>query len=361
MIEIRNLKKAYPDATPLEDVSVDIRDGDVIAVIGPSGTGKSTLLRCINLLERPSEGSIRIDGEEILDPSCDVSRMRMRLGMVFQSFNLFGHLTAIENVMLPQMDLAGKSKQEAYDRGMELLRRVGLANVALHYPEEMSGGQQQRVAIARALAMDPEMIMFDEPTSALDPTMVSEVQAVIRDLARSGKTMLIVTHEMHFARTVSNRVFYMDEGGIYEEGTPEEIFEHPKRELTRRFIQNLKVLEIAIRDRSFDFPGAYNAITEYCNKNQIPPKTGFRIQLVFEELVQQLLLPVLSDPAMRFSAEFSAKDESVRIAVDYGGEPYDLEETDNVLSLRLVKGVASEIHSEATDHETLRNRISIRL
>ena len=156
MIEIRNLNKTYPDATPLKNVSTDIRDGDVIAVIGPSGTGKSTLLRCINLLEKPTGGSIRINGEDILDPSCDVSRVRRKLGMVFQSFNLFGHLTAIENIMLPQMDLMGKTKQEAYDRGMELLRRVGLANTALHYPDQMSGGQKQRAAIARALAMDPD-------------------------------------------------------------------------------------------------------------------------------------------------------------------------------------------------------------
>ncbi|MDO5133290.1 MAG: amino acid ABC transporter ATP-binding protein [Eubacteriales bacterium] len=361
MIEIRNLKKSYPDATPLENVNADIRDGDVIAVIGPSGTGKSTLLRCINLLETPTAGSIRIDGEEILDPSCDVSRIRQKLGMVFQSFNLFGHLTAIENIMLPQMDLAGKSKQEAYNRGMELLHRVGLANVALHYPDEMSGGQKQRVAIARALAMDPEIIMFDEPTSALDPTMVSEVQAVIRDLARTGKTMLIVTHEMHFARTVSNRVFYMDNGGIYEDGTPEEIFEHPRKELTRRFIRNIKVLEIAISDRRFDFPDAYNRITEYCSRNQIPPKTGIRIQLVFEELVQQILMPVLPDPDLIFTVEYSGADESAEITVDYSGEPYDPEKTENTLSFTLLKGAVPEMTCGTSDHEELKNRIVIHI
>ena len=361
MIEIRNLKKAYPDGTPLEDVNVDIRDGDVIAVIGPSGSGKSTLLRCLNLLVRPTSGSIRIDGEEILDSACDVSRIRRKLGMVFQSFNLFEHLTAIENVMLPQIDLAGKSRQEAYDQGMELLRSVGLAHAALRYPDEMSGGQQQRVAIARALATDPEIIMFDEPTSALDPARTSDVLAVIRDLARNGKTMLIVTHEMQFARAVSNRVFYMDQGGIYEEGTPEQIFDHPEKELTRRFIRNTKVLEIAVADRFFDFPDAYNRISEYCSKNQIPPKTGLRIQLVFEELVQQILLPVLPDHLLLFTAEYSGTDESVAITVDYSGEPYDLEKTENSLSLKLLKGAVSEIHGETTDDETLRNRIVIRL
>ena len=361
MIEIRHLKKAYPNSTPLEDVNVDIRDGDVIAVIGPSGSGKSTLLRCINRLIEPTAGSILIDGEEILDPDCDVSHIRMKLGMVFQSFNLFEHLTAIENVMLPQIDLTGKSRQEAYDRGMELLHSVGLAHAALRYPDEMSGGQQQRVAIARALATDPEIIMFDEPTSALDPARTGDVQAVIRDLARNGKTMLIVTHEMQLARAVSNRVFYMDQGGIYEDGTPEQIFDHPKKELTRRFIRNIKVLEIAVEDRFFDYPEAYSRILEYCSKNQIPAKTGVRLQLVFEELVQQILLPVLQDHPLLFTAEYDHTDESVAVTAEYGGEPYDPEETENSLALKLLKAAVSEMRYETTGDEAMRNRIIIRL
>ena len=217
MIEIKNLKKEYPNVTPLKDVSVKINDGDVISIIGPSGTGKSTLIRCINLLETPTSGQIILDGEDITAKGTDVRRIRQKMGMVFQSLNLFGHLTVIENLMLAPMDLQGKSKQKAYDKAVELLKRVGLANKALSYPDELSGGQKQRVAIARTLAMDPEVVLLDEPTSALDPTMVFEVQAVIRDLSKSGKTMIIVTHEMNFAKAISNRVFYMDEGGIYEE------------------------------------------------------------------------------------------------------------------------------------------------
>ena len=238
MIRIEHLKQAYSNVTPLKDVSVEIHDGDVISVIGPSGTGKSTLLRCINQLEKPTSGRIWVDDEEITDPKCNINRIRQKMGMVFQSFNLFGHLTVIENIMLSPMDLLGKSRQAAYDEGMRLLRTVGLAEKALNYPDELSGGQKQRIAIARTLAMDPDVILLDEPTSALDPTMVGEVQAVIRELAKTGKTMMIVTHEMAFARAVSNRVIFMDGGFIIEEGHPEEVFGNPQQERTRRFLSN---------------------------------------------------------------------------------------------------------------------------
>ena len=200
MIEIKHLRKEYDTVTPIEDLSVTVNDGDVISLIGPSGTGKSTLLRCINMLETPTSGHIWIDDTEITDPNCDLDMVRRRMGMVFQSFNLFGHMTVIENIMFSPITLLDKPKQEAYDEGMKLLRMVGLAQKAMNYPDELSGGQKQRIAIARTLAMDPEIILFDEPTSALDPTMVGEVQAVIRDLSTTGKTLMIVTHEMDFAR-----------------------------------------------------------------------------------------------------------------------------------------------------------------
>ena len=359
MIEIRHLKKEYPDGTPLRDVNADIREGEVIAVIGPSGTGKSTLLRCLNLLETPTAGSIRIDGEEILDPACDANRIRRKLGMVFQSFNLFGHLTALENIMKPQMDLLSRSKQEAYDRSIGLLGRVGLTGAALQYPDELSGGQKQRVAIARALAMDPEIILFDEPTSALDPTMIGEVEAVIRDLARDGKTMMIVTHEMNFARNIANRVFYMDDGEIYEDGTPEQIFDNPRRELTRRFIRRIKVLEID--DSSRDFPGACSRIAHYCARNRIPPKTEMRIQLVFEELVHQLLMTELGKREIRFQAEYSETDGSAAIIVDYNGEPFDPETVKNELSLTLVRNAVSDLHDGPAKDGDCDNRLSMRV
>ncbi len=358
MIRIEHLKKEYPNVTPLKDVSVEIHDGDVISVIGPSGTGKSTLLRCINLLEKPTEGHIWIDDTEITDPRCDLGKVRQKMGMVFQSFNLFGHLTVIENLMLAPMDLLGKSKQEAYDRGMELLRTVGLAEKALNYPDELSGGQKQRIAIARTLAMDPAIILLDEPTSALEPTMVGEVQAVIRDLAKTGKTLMIVTHEMNFARAICNRMFYMDEGGIYEDGTPEQIFEHPQRENTRRFVRRLKVLELSIENRDYDFPGMAGEIDRYCKRNQIPYKSAHRVQQAFEELVQQMLMAKLTNPKIQIVIEYAETEERVLMTVNYNGAPRDMTKEGDELSLSILDRAAEEMNWQWKDGG---NQISLRI
>ncbi|MCR4710693.1 MAG: amino acid ABC transporter ATP-binding protein [Clostridia bacterium] len=348
MIELRHLRKAYEEATPLADVNAVIRDGDVISVIGPSGTGKSTLLRCINLLEMPTSGQILVNGTDITAKGFDPSAIRRRMGMVFQSFNLFGHRTVIENIMYAPVKLLHLTRQEAYDRGMELLRTVGLAEKALRYPDELSGGQKQRVAIARALAMDPEIILFDEPTSALDPTMVGEVQAVIRNLAQSGKTMMIVTHEMQFARSIANRVFYMDQGGIYEDGTPEEIYDHPQRERTRRFVQKLKALDLHIASRDFDFAGAFSEIDLYCYKSRIPPRIALSLQSVLEELCQQILLPQLAEPEISFSIEYSEKEETAAVFARYGGPSFDPENAEDRLALKVLKNrVSSMEHTYA--------------
>ncbi len=341
MIRIEHLKKAYPNVTPLKDVNAEIRDGDVISVIGPSGTGKSTLLRCINLLEKPTAGKIWFEDQEITDPKCDINRVRQRMGMVFQSFNLFGHKTVIENIMMAPMDLLGRSKQEAYDTGMRLLRTVGLAEKALNYPDELSGGQKQRIAIARTLAMDPEVILLDEPTSALDPTMVGEVQAVIRDLAGTGKTLLIVTHEMNFARAICNRVFFMDEGGIYEDGSPEQIFEHPQGENTRRFVYRLKVIEFHMESRGVDFPGMIGEVVSYCGRNQIERKLAGRIQLTFEE-VTQLLLAALEDPRIHAVCEYSEKTGIAEWTFLYNGPQQDVMTSGDDLVRSVLKGVTKE-------------------
>lgn len=359
MIELRHLNKTYENAVPLRDVSVTVNDGDVIAVIGPSGTGKSTLIRCINLLEKPTGGQILLNGEDITAKGYDVRRARRRMGMVFQSFNLFGHLTVIENIMKPQMDLLGRTKQEAYDTASELLARVGLSEKALNYPAELSGGQQQRVAIARTLAMDPEIILLDEPTSALDPTMVSEVQSVIRELSRSGKTMMIVTHEMNFARAISNRIFYMDEGGIYEEGTPDEIFLSPKKELTRRFIKRLKVIEFSINSRGFDFIGAAGQLDSYCIRSDVSPRQKNHVLLVFEELVQQILFS--RTQSIDVVTEHDPQLDETTVTVSYAGEPFDPKDTDNVLSYKIIKNAASEITWSYDASEPLPNRVFIRI
>ena len=343
MIELIHLEKKYENATPLKDVSAVIHEGDVISVIGPSGTGKSTLLRCINMLEQPTRGTILLDGEDITVPGYDLTKVRRRMGMVFQSFNLFGHLTVIENIMLAQTEILKKSKQDAYDTSVSLLKRVGLADKGLQYPDQLSGGQKQRVAIARTLAMDPDVILLDEPTSALDPTMVNEVQAVIRDLANSGRTMMIVTHEMRFAKAICNRVFYMDEGGIYEDGTPEEIFNHPKKDNTRRFIRQLRILELTIENKEFDFIGANTEIDSYCLQNDIPVHIRYRIRLAFEELVMLILLPVQNVFPITFTAEYSQTQKLVEITAVYGGTQFNPSESDNNLSYLILQKTANTI------------------
>ena len=362
MIRIEHLRKEYPNITPLKDVNVTIHKGDVISIIGPSGTGKSTLIRCINMLEKPTSGNIWVDDQCITDKKCNINKVRQKMGMVFQSFNLFNHMNIIENIMAAPMDLLKKSKQEAYDNGMALLRTVGLADKAFNYPDELSGGQKQRVAIARALAMDPEIILFDEPTSALDPTMVGEVQAVIRDLARKGLTMMIVTHEMKFARDVANRIFYMDEGGVYEEGTPDEIFGNPKKEKTIRFIKHLKVLENLITSKDFDFIGFNTALEEFGRKNQVAQRAILRAQAVFEELGVQIILPELTDAfKLSVALEYSQDEETLTMLMKYDGKHFDVRESDNILSLKLAQNASQSIDYAQCDEDGFTNLVTIKI
>lgn len=239
MIKVKNLKKHFGDLEVLRGIDEHISQGEVVVVIGPSGSGKSTFLRCLNLLETVTEGEVYVDDECINDPKVDVNKIRQKMGMVFQQFNLFPHLTIMENITLAPVLLKKMSKEEAVKRGQELLARVNLAEKADAYPAQLSGGQKQRVAIARALAMDPEIMLFDEPTSALDPEMVGEVLDVMKDLARAGMTMVIVTHEMGFAREVATRVLFMDQGVVMESGTPEDIFGNPQNERTRDFLSKV--------------------------------------------------------------------------------------------------------------------------
>lgn len=239
LIEIRNLGKSFEDHEVLKDISLDVHKGEVISIIGPSGCGKSTFLRSINLLEKPTSGSIKVEGVDILDPDTDVDMLRRKIGMVFQSFNLFPHKTVKENVMLAPVKLKIMTEEEASEKADMILKRVGLLNKADQYPSRLSGGQQQRVAIARALAMNPDVMLFDEPTSALDPEMVGEVLKIIKGLADYGMTMLVVTHEMGFAREISDRVLFFDEGVIAEENTPDEFFGNPQNERLKDFLSKI--------------------------------------------------------------------------------------------------------------------------
>ena len=236
MISVKNLKKSFHGLEVLKGISTEIKKGDVVCVIGPSGSGKSTFLRCLNMLEKPDSGEIRFAGENLTDPKTNLNLHRQKMGMVFQQFNLFPHMTVLENLTCAPLMLGKMNKTEAEAMAMELLGRVGLADRAGEYPNKLSGGQKQRVAIVRALCMDPEVMLFDEPTSALDPEMVGEVLDVMKTLARKGMTMIVVTHEMGFAREVSNRVLFMDEGIIMEDNTPEELFSNPKCERLKSFL-----------------------------------------------------------------------------------------------------------------------------
>ncbi len=238
MIKIRNLKKQFGALEVLKGVSVDIAERKVVVVIGPSGSGKSTFLRCINYLEEPTSGELEVDGIALANDA-SINQVRMEVGMVFQRFNLFPHMTVLENIVLAPMKVRKMNRAEAEQRARELLAKVGLAEKADAYPEQLSGGQQQRVAIARALAMRPKVMLFDEPTSALDPEMIKEVLEVMMSLAKEGMTMVVVTHEMGFAREVGDRVLFMDEGRIVEEGTPEEIFTQAKEERTKLFLSKI--------------------------------------------------------------------------------------------------------------------------
>ena len=236
MIKVENLHKKFHQLEVLKGIDVNVEKGEIIAIIGPSGSGKSTFLRCINRLEEPTDGKIFIDGENILDKKTDINKIREKVGMVFQHFNLFPHKTVMENIILAPMKLKGCTKEQAETKALELLQKVGLVEKKDTYPNKLSGGQKQRIAIARALAMEPEVMLFDEPTSALDPEMIKEVLDVMIDLAKDGMTMLIVTHEMGFAKNVASRILFMNDGIILEDETPEEFFNNPKHNRTKEFL-----------------------------------------------------------------------------------------------------------------------------
>ena len=311
LITISHLRKTFGSLDVLRDITTEVHRGEVISIIGPSGTGKSTFLRCLNLLEQPTDGSIIVDGEDILGKGYPINKLRQKMGMVFQSFNLFEHKTVLENVIFAPTRLRHQPEAEARQEGLALLRKVGLAEKADVYPSNLSGGQKQRVAIARALAMKPDVILFDEPTSALDPTMVGEVLSVIRQLAQEGLTMLIVTHEMKFAHDVSTRIFFMYDGYIHEDGTPEQIFENPVHSATKAFIQRIRKEVFEISGPDFDFLGMHSAISAFCHKYGISEK---------EETAHRLVDRMLSGPMAPYrpiTVRITHSEQSHVTAIDF--------------------------------------------
>ena len=360
LIRIEHLKKEWNKNSPvLSDANAVVNSGDVVAVIGSSGSGKSTLLRLIMSLEKPSGGSIYIDGKDMSDRK-ERAIAKSKIGLVFQGFELFPHLTVIENVMLAPVTVLKMPKQEAYENALALLRSVGLAEKLMHYPHELSGGQKQRVAIARTLSMNPEIILFDEPTSALDPKSTSEVISVIHSLAEKGYTMMIVTHEMQFAKDVSTRVFYMDQGKVLETGSPDQVFGLPQMESTRQFIHGLNVLEEKIVSRDFDFIGVNAKFEEFGQKFDLPKKTVKNMEVVFEELAVLTVMPALpQEMEMIVTAEYSEENKTVKMRLRYNGDRIDPLQTMSRLSKTLIENSSQDMHYNYDPEDYLKNEITL--
>lgn len=345
MITVKHLSKTYHNREVpfqvLKDVNCEIEKGEVISIIGPSGTGKSTFLRCLNKLETADGGDIIIDGVNIMDRRTDVAKVRRKMGMVFQSFNLFNHMNIIENVSYAPIKLLGLDAESAHKEALEYLRKVGLQDKAQAMPSDLSGGQKQRVAIARALAMKPEIILFDEPTSALDPTMVSEVLSVIRQLAQQGMTMAIVTHEMRFAQDVSSRVFFMYGGVIYEEGTPDQIFNHPEKPVTKAFINRLRSIEFTIKDGNYDLYGMNGKIEQFAHKYFLTERTVGHLQLIFEEMLTGILSEK-EENVLRIDYSEKNGEVTVEIKVKDSRRNILLDKENENISAKIVTGICRE-------------------
>ena len=351
IISISHLRKVFDDGLEvLKDINAEIRKGEVISIIGPSGTGKSTFLRCLNLLEHPTSGKILIDGQDILADGADVPALRRRMGMVFQSFNLFEGMNVLENVCFAPVKVLKKSKEEAQRKAMELLELVGMGERADFLPSELSGGQKQRVAIARALAMDPEIMLFDEPTSALDPTMVSEVLGVMKMLANQGMTMMIVTHEMRFAREVSDRIFYMDEGRIYESGTPEQIFDHPSKPQTIKFINRVKVFSYTLQSEKYDYYGLMGEMNTFCHRYNLSRSVMDKVSHVVEEGL--LVMGAVGGTVIKLG--YSEKEDNCGIKIQSPKHISKeiLEDMTFSVEISILKGLCSKVEVEEEEEGT---------
>lgn len=362
LIEVKGLKKAYDSIEVLKGMDLSVKQNERIAIIGGSGCGKSVFLRCLTLLEKPDAGQIFINGKEITAKGAKIDEIRQSMGMVFQKFHLFSEMDVMDNLCLAPVRLKGMSRQEAEAKAMELLGQVGLSSRAHAWPEVLSGGQQQRVAICRCLMMEPKVLLFDEPTSALDPTMVGEVLAVIRMLAKRDMGMLIVTHEMNFAREVATRVLFFADGGIYEQGTPEEIFDHPKREKTIAFIRKLKFFSFEITEKNFDLMQLQGGIQSFGEKYGLDSMIIYRMQICCEELIYEMLshcYPEENRMELTLEISYSEVDQAAEIELLCGGLEYNpFDQEDDGLGMTILKKMAEKIEYSRPKE---RNRIRIKL
>ena len=356
VIEVHGLKKSFGNFEVLRGIDLIVEAGERIAIIGGSGCGKSVFLRCVELLETPNAGKIFIDGQEITAQGVNIDKIRQSMGMVWQKFNLFTHMNVMENLTVAPIKLLGMTKDAAREKAMALLAQVGLTSKAEAYPEFLSGGQQQRIAICRSLMMNPKVILFDEPTSALDPTMVGEVLAVIRMLAKQNLTMIIVTHEMNFAREVATRILFFADGEIYEQGTPAEIFDAPKRPKTIAFIHKQKYFSYEISERHFDLMQMQGGIQTFAEKYGLSARRTNRLQLCCEELIYEMLANACADDVkISIDITYSEIDNGIEVEFTCAGKNYnpldkDFEEPDEEnLGATILHNLAQNFSHEYKD------------
>lgn len=349
MIRVEKLSKAFGSLQVLKNVNLTVDKGERIVIIGGSGCGKSVFLRCMDLLEIPDEGNVFIGEDELTSRRADLNRIRRKVGMVYQGFHLFSHMNVLDNITLAPIKLLGLSRTEAEKKAEALLAMVGLESKKYTMPEVLSGGQKQRIAIVRCLAMEPDVMLFDEPTSALDPTMVGEVLATLRLLAKQGMTMVIVTHEMEFAREIATRILYMDEQGIYEEGTPQEIFDAPKRKKTRDFIHKMKYFSWQIESRNFDLMQLQGNIRSFAQRYGLDEKKANRLQLCTEEMIYEMLDYGHSGAVvdMQIQISFDERDKCTVIGIRCKGDeynPFAIEAEDEIhLGVTILKNTAKRL------------------
>ena len=362
MIEVRGLKKSFGTLEVLKGVDLTVEQGERVVIIGGSGCGKSVFLRSLCLLEKPDAGQVFIDGREITAKDARVNEIRRSMGMLYQKFHLFSEMNVMDNLCLAPTHILKMPRQEAEKKAAELLGQVGLAGCANAWPTVLSGGQQQRIAICRCLMMEPKVLLFDEPTSALDPAMAGEVLAVIRMLAKRNTGMIIVTHEMNFAREVADRVLFFADGGIYEQGTPAEIFDAPKREKTISFIHKIKYFTYEIRERQFDMMQIHGGIQSFGEKYGLDPKHIFRLRLCCEELIYELLAscyPNREDVDLYLSVSHAELDDTTQIDISCGGARYNpFEQEEDNLGVTILKNISRKLDYHYTDSK---NHISINL